>query len=892
MPTTHGWQTDARTRRFVSRMANPTDAGLRLSASLADRYHIERELGAGGMATVYLARDLKHDRRVAVKVLHPDLAAALGAERFLAEIKTTANLQHPHILALHDSGESEGFLFYVMPYVDGESLRDRLRRERQLPIDDAIRLARQIASALDYAHRHGVIHRDVKPENVLLHDGSALVADFGIALAVQSAGGQRMTQTGLSLGTPQYMSPEQAMGDKHIDARSDIYALGAVTYEMFAGEPPFTGATVQAVVAKVIAAEPQAVTMTRRNVPPAAAAAVHRALEKVPADRFGTAAEFADALTNAERVTASTASTSVSAPRSVLTRPAVVGAAVAVAAAIAFALGRITSPSADDAGEPLMATLVPPPNETWITNGTAFSLSPNGRRVVIRSGESLVIRSVDSLASQRVPNTKDATLPFWSPDGRSIGFFADLQLKTIDLSTGAVRGLCPAAGAMGGAWAPDGTILFVPDRGAGLHRTTASGGPCEKLKIAEPPTMLHGRPYFFPDGKHFISTTDLAAYLGEIGGDSLIHLTNLPRARAVLAPPHFLLYEPEGSPFQSIFARRIDVAAGKLVGDPVKVLEGVPHGGGSTSLSASSNGVLVARVGSDGARHIARFTRGGEARDTATVVGTFGPYQRSNDGSRLALGGFRIDLWDLERRVTTTLVKPTPNRALSQYPQWSPKDTAIAYMRRDSVMARMEVVNVTTGVVHTLMTGLPSGRLPILGDWSRDGRYLVYSLAVGGGAAFSEGWAYDLATQEARKLLDERGDVGPMQISPNGRFIAYEVATSELYVRPFPGPGLAVRVTPGVARFPSWRDDGRELFYVDASGAIMAVGIREDGTPATTPEVVVAASAMRALTSSPATISFKPSVDGRQFHVLYSAPTDSPGLAMVTNWWKRAGLDR
>jgi serine/threonine-protein kinase len=194
----------------------------RLTAAIEDRYRIERELGVGGMATVHLAQDLRHDRAVAIKVLHPDLAAALGGERFLAEIRTTAKLQHPHILPLLDSGEAAGLLFYVMPLVTGESLRQRLDRERQLPIDDAVRIAREVAGALDYAHRHGVIHRDIKPENILLHDGSALVADFGIALAVQSAGGQRMTQTGLSLGTPQYMSPEQAMGDRTIDARSDV----------------------------------------------------------------------------------------------------------------------------------------------------------------------------------------------------------------------------------------------------------------------------------------------------------------------------------------------------------------------------------------------------------------------------------------------------------------------------------------------------------------------------------------------------------------------------------------------------------------------------------------------------------------------------------------------
>ena len=224
----------------------------RLATALSDRYRIERELGQGGMATVYLAQDLRHDRKVAIKVLRPELAAVIGAERFLREIKTIANLQHPHILGLIDSGEVNGTAYYVMPFVEGESLRDRLNREKQLPIADAVRFASEVAAALDYAHRHGVIHRDIKPENVMLHDGSALVADFGIALAVSSAGGSRMTETGMSLGTPHYMSPEQAMGEREITARSDVYALGAMTYEMLLGEPPFSGPTAQAIVAKVL----------------------------------------------------------------------------------------------------------------------------------------------------------------------------------------------------------------------------------------------------------------------------------------------------------------------------------------------------------------------------------------------------------------------------------------------------------------------------------------------------------------------------------------------------------------------------------------------------------------------------------------------------------------
>jgi serine/threonine-protein kinase len=261
-------------------MSDPTS---RLNAALEGRYRIDREIGEGGMATVYLAEDLKHERKVALKVLKPELAAVVGAERFLAEIKTTANLQHPHILPLHDSGEADGFLFYVMPYVAGESLRERLDREHQLPVDEAVRVAQNVAEALDYAHRQGVIHRDIKPANVLMLDGKPVVSDFGIALAVGAAGGGRLTETGLSLGTPHYMSPEQATGDLHVGPAADVYALGCVLYEMLVGDPPHVASTPQAILGKIITEPPPAVTKARKTVPTNVEAAIARALEKVPA---------------------------------------------------------------------------------------------------------------------------------------------------------------------------------------------------------------------------------------------------------------------------------------------------------------------------------------------------------------------------------------------------------------------------------------------------------------------------------------------------------------------------------------------------------------------------------------------------------------------------------
>ena len=270
----------------------------RLNAALEGRYRVERELGAGGMATVYLADDLKHGRKVALKVLKPELAAVVGAERFLAEITTTANLQHPNILPLHDSGEADSFLYYVMPFVDGESLRERLARDRQLPVEEAVRIAREVAEALQAAHERGVIHRDIKPANILLSRGRPLVADFGIALAVSAAGGGRLTETGLSLGTPYYMSPEQASADRDPSAASDVYSLGCVLYEMLIGEPPYTGASAQAVLAKILTEDVKTPTTARPSIPSNVDAAIRRALEKLPADRFASVQELGDALAN------------------------------------------------------------------------------------------------------------------------------------------------------------------------------------------------------------------------------------------------------------------------------------------------------------------------------------------------------------------------------------------------------------------------------------------------------------------------------------------------------------------------------------------------------------------------------------------------------------------
>ncbi|MGH7583059.1 MAG: protein kinase domain-containing protein [Gemmatimonadales bacterium] len=460
-----------------------------LRASLADRYTIERELGAGGMATVYLAHDIKHDRRVAIKVLRPELAAVIGADRFLAEIKTTANLQHPHILALFDSGQIDGTVFYVMPFVDGESLRDRLTREKQLPIDDALRIAAETADALQYAHQHGVIHRDIKPENILLHGGHALVADFGIALAASKTGGTRMTETGMSLGTPQYMSPEQAMGERDLDARTDVYALGCVTYEMLSGEPPFSGPTAQAIVAKVMTEKPASIIARRPRVAESVEDAVLTALEKLPADRFASAAEFAAAIANRTGKTPSVHGEAARSASHSSWRWLAMGIIVGVAGF--FSVSRLVGhhPSAGP------GTLGRATHLTWDAGlEVEPALSPDGRLIAYAAGPASRFRIMvrDVAGGRAIPLTDDTSateaLPTWLPDGSRVVYLSGGGVFSAPAGGGPARPELPATPST-----PIASVTFSPDgkrmaftRGDSLLVREANGSMHGIAQMAEP----------------------------------------------------------------------------------------------------------------------------------------------------------------------------------------------------------------------------------------------------------------------------------------------------------------------------------------------------------------------------------------------------------------------
>jgi len=555
-----------------------SDVLTRLGAALADRYRIERDLGAGGMATVYLAQDLKHDRKVAIKVLRPELSAVIGAERFLREIKTIANLQHPHILGLIDSGEVNGTAYYVMPFVEGESLRDRLNREKQLPIGDAVRLATEVAGALDYAHRHGIIHRDIKPENILLHDGRALVADFGIALAMSSAGGTRMTETGMSLGTPAYMSPEQAMGEREITARSDVYALGCVTYEMLVGEPPFTGPTAQAIVAKVMTTEPASIASQRKSVPATVDEAVAIALQKLPADRFANAAEFAAALTGGS--TLRTAARSTHAARSSRGPwreiSLVLGIiSVGLLALAVWALRRQSpeGPALYDMVLPdsaVMSFAVTSSNVSYGEPLRNISIAPAGDFTVYaaRQGDSteLWYRSLRNGDARRLPGTRGATAPRISPDGNRVAFLRGDQVLLLSLAGGDPRLLLDGRSTDALGWMSNTQLGAGTDDGNRFSWIDAAGGTPRTKVIARCP---FGR---------------WAPELGQL-------ICSYNRTAIVL--------DPESGAVTSIRAARPDGTAGELVAGTAFILID-----GRYLVYLTSNGTLLA-ARYDAEKHLA-----------------------------------------------------------------------------------------------------------------------------------------------------------------------------------------------------------------------------------------------------------------------------------------------
>ncbi len=783
-----------------------------LTAALADRYRIERELGAGGMATVYLAEDLKHRRRVAVKVLRPELAATLGPERFFREIEVAARLQHPHVLPLHDSGEAGGFLYYVMPFVEGESLRERLTRERQLPVADAVRIAGEVASALDYAHRQGVIHRDIKPENILLHDGRALVADFGIALAVsRSDRSARMTETGMSLGTPQYMSPEQAMGERDLDGRTDIYSLGGVLYEMLTGEAPFVGPTAQAIVAKVLTADPVAVAELRRTVPEAVARATHVALQKLPADRFGTAAEFAAALANPSFTTPP------SAVRARWRPPVAVGLPWALVLAAGAFIGFDRSRSTPMPPPPAVQrfSIRFPEQVAWTDeSGAGLALSPDGTMLAHTGRDStsqrrLYLRSMDRADPVPIVGAESAGLPFFSPDGRWLGFVAQ-GIEKILVAGGAPEFVCKVPGYVNATWLESNVIVFGDGTDFGLRQCSLRG---------EVTTLLasdSGESFNFPHGLPGDRGVIFSVRRGPVERLAVLDLRTRTRTSLEIvgtdpryvATGHVVYLSPDGL----VRAVPFDLKELAPTGEPRVIAEGVPIGQNEGALMAVSRGGIVVAAGqSSSQRALELVDRAGTGQRLYPRLGSFLEPQFSPNGRQIAVA-LEGEIW-LVDRAQEALTRLSHD-SLALRPFWTPDGRQVAYVRQTGARVELRIMPADGTAPAKPLFGWPNFSL-WEGLFTPDGGSLV--VRTTGGPLRREMWLVsgDSAAKPISLLASAADEVAPA-VSPDGRWLAYasnESGHYEVYVRSFPGMGARYPVSLDGGTEPVWSRRGNELFY-------------------------------------------------------------------------------
>ena len=822
------------------------NAVAQLNAALIGRYAVDREIGAGGMATVYLARDLKHQRNVALKVLKPELGAVLGVERFLSEIRVTANLQHPNLLPLFDSGEANGLLFYVMPFVEGESLRARLDREKQLPVDEAVRISVAIAGALDYAHQHNVIHRDMKPENVLLQAGQPVIADFGIALAVSNAGGARVTQTGLSLGTPQYMSPEQATGDRVIDGRTDIYSLAAMTYEMLTGEPPHTGTSAQAIIAKLMTEDVRPLTVLRRAVPPHIDAAVRHGLEKLAADRFATAGEFSLALTGARPYTmkgsadyAGVGSASASSPLPVRIRVSLVVTAMLALAGVVTSLWLATRKPVP----PVAArfTLGLPDSVTvYVGGGTKLAISRDGRQIAVlgqRGGEfALYLRRIEDPAAQVIRGSESREVvasgysPRFSPDGAWLVYSTTSGLKKVSVSGGTTQSLADSSGPS--SWGDGGVVVYV--RANGLWLGTADG---RDSKLLAAPDTAGGVfrllwPSVLPGGEHALVTLDRSRAglivdslrLGVVSlADGTVTDLGLVGTNSHYVPSGQIVFGRAGG---LVFVAPFSLRSRTPTGPARLLLEDVWQGaGGATGFGVADNGTIAYHTGAGGTvRELFAVDRNGmERRIPASASEMYFP-RVSPDGRRIVVGSQAFNtssLW-LVDAVTGARQRLTDDGA-GMRGEWTRDGTRVVFIRP---------AGRGTEIVSRAWDRSGDDRV-LARDSTRGLSQIALGPVRGLSAIRGTGAAADIfvaptdSLNNLRPFVETTAAERSPALSSDGRLLAYESNESgvnEVYVQPIPGPGPRLQASVSGGTEPVWSRTGSTLFYRGTT-RIMSVDI-------------------------------------------------------------------
>jgi eukaryotic-like serine/threonine-protein kinase len=874
-------------------------------------YEIVSPLGAGGMGEVYRARDSRLGRDVAIKILPPQISGdPAGKLRFEREARTISKLNHPHICVLHDIGSQDGVDYIVMECVEGETLAKRLERG-PLPLDQVLKFGAQIADALDKAHRSGVVHRDLKPGNVMLTPTGAKLLDFGLAkpavtqgigmtLTAEALQSTPVTQAGTIVGTFQYMSPEQIEG-KEVDGRSDIFALGAVLYEMLTGKRAFEGKSQLSVASAILEKEPEPINTTKPLTPPALDHAIRLCLAKSPEDRWQTARDLALDL---NWIAEGGSQTGVAVPGVVHRRARQkfawallgAGAALLLAAALAYVVARpyLNQPNPNVARFLLS---LPPEVVAW----SSIRTSPDGRLLafvgISKDGRrQLWLRPLNSVAAQPLPGTDAATAPFWSPDSQYLGFFDGSSLKKVAISGGSPQTLCDAPRSSNATWNSDGVIVFDPGNGAFWKIPQAGGAPSPLTTLDQSlGEVSQGYPTFLPDGRHFLyisfrhttAILDLWLCVGSLDSKETkcLQKTESP---AVYAPPGDLLYL-RGT---TLMAQPFDAEKLMITGDAVPIAEGVqPYSYASAvtsvrSFSASENGTLAyVGGGASDQFELQWFDRSGKKLETLGQPADYTSPSLSPDGNRVAVGimdphvGAR-DLWIFDmKRGTASRLTFDPADELS--PLWSRDGSQILFSSEQSG-SRDIYEKSASGLGDSEIVFQSKDQRKSVNDWSADGRYVVYDLSAPPTAL----WVLPLfGDRKPFPFVQEAYDARQAHFSPNGRYIAYtssETGNYEIYVQTFPEHTGKWQVSAAGGTYPVWRRDGKELYFVSGN-KLMAVDVKTDGPPFTAgiPKPLFEANFRPGNWSSIYTVT----ADGQRFLAITDIVEQSiPPITVVTNW--------